>query len=173
MAARPAALPPWLPVLAYKVSPMSARGARSERPTTPKMTWLSDGSTGPAPGNQQRQLGPKFHPPSRSPTSSPTACSRNRPSQQQAVAITQSPPSRSLAGCSTDLAPGNLQPPVLGSYPTSLTNPRTASRRNSARVPSQPQDVAITQLPLGSPYGSIDPMMLDDPVGYLDYGGFI
>ena len=37
----PVALPSWAPVLAYKVSPMSVRGARPEHPTTPKITWLS------------------------------------------------------------------------------------------------------------------------------------
>ena len=244
---------------------------------------LSDGLTGLVPGNQQRQLAPKFHPPSRSPTNPPTTRSRNRPSQPQAVAITQSPPSRSLPGGSTGLALGNRQPPVLGSdppshtipratcrrsqspqavhipyqrhdvaitqsppsrppgsgsrqrlfypptptnprntsrptfsllaahapsqshdetiarslprpmlaggsrhpalgnrqppgpgsYPSSPTNPRTDNRRNSAHIPSQPQDVAITQLPPGSPYGSIDPMVLDHPAGHLNYGGFL
>ena len=237
----------------------------------------------PVPSNQRRLPVPKFHSPSRSPTDPPTTRSRNRPSQPQAVAITQSPPSRSLTGGSTGLALGNRQPPVLGSdppshtipratcrrsqspqavhipyqrhdvaitqsppsrppgsgsrqrlfypptptnprntsrptfsllaahapsqshdetiarspprpmlaggsrhpalgnrqlpvlgsYPSSPTNPRTDNRRNSAHIPSQPQDVAITQLPPGSPYGSIDPMVLDHPAGHLNYGGFL
>ena len=229
---------------------------------------LSDGSTGPFPGNQQRPLVPKFHPPSRSPTNPPTTRSRNRPSQAahtpprpQPVTTAQSPPSRrplvralypsspanpwntnghncpsrtahsqlppgaasgsrqrlpvppfcpptpisppstsrlnfSLlaayapsqphgetiaqsppgpmpTGGSRHPAPGNLLPLVLGPYPTSPTNPRTASRRNSAHVPSQQQDVAITQLPPGSPYGSIGPIVLNDPAGYLSYGRFL
>ena len=48
-----------------------------------------------------------------------------------------------LADSSTGPAPGNWQPLVPVFYPSSTTlNPRTASRRNSAHAPSQPQDVA-------------------------------
>ena len=75
----------------------------------------------------------------------------------------------SLVGSSTGPAPGNWQPSVPVFNPSSPTDLQNASRRKSADVPSQSQDVAITRSPLSPPLELIDSLMPDEFAEFINY----
>lgn len=79
-----------------------------------------------------------------------------------------------LSDSSADPIPGYRQrPPVPTFYSPSPTNSRTTSRRDYSppiHVPSQPQDLRITQSSLSPRHKFIDPMMLGGAYRIADIG---
>ena len=73
------------------------------------------------------------------------------------------------ADSSTGPVPGNWQPSDPVFYPSSPTDPQNTSRRNSAYVPSQSQDMAIPWSPLSPPLMPIDSLMPDEFAEFINY----